>query len=235
VVQPLIDEIESAAHARALAEVATQVAHDIRAPIAALSMAESEFSAGSEETRLLVRNAIGRIQGIAQTLLDRNRSEEASPVPLEPLIRGVIDEKRMQFRGEPDLRIHWSLDPGVEGAQSEVQPGELARVISNLIVNSVEACTAAPKAVKVSLRAGPGDTVQIAVEDNGRGMPAEILARLGERGVTHGKAAGNGLGIAHAFSAVKAWGGEIRVQSELGKGTRVEISLPVANDKRGGR
>lgn len=57
-------------------------------------------------------------------------------------------------------------------------------------------------------------------------MPAELLARMGQKGATQGKAGGTGLGVHHAKATVEGWGGAFRMDSAPGKGTTVTIELP---------
>jgi signal transduction histidine kinase len=61
--------------------LASQVAHDIRSPLAALEMVNEELSALPEDLRLLVRNAVGRIKDISNNLLESNRSAHSKLQP----------------------------------------------------------------------------------------------------------------------------------------------------------
>ena len=81
----------------------------------------------------------------------------------------------------------------------------------------------------------PDGRAVLEVEDNGKGIPPEILAKLGQRGETHGKTGGTGLGVYHARSTVESWGGSFKIESEPGKGTVVRIELPRAADPVVGR
>jgi hypothetical protein len=65
--------------------------------------------------------------------------------------------------------------------------------------------------------------------DNGKGIPPEILARLGERGVTHGKEgtqSGSGIGVYHARETVENAGGKFSIQSQVGIGTMITLTMP---------
>jgi hypothetical protein len=55
-----------------------------------------------------------------------------------------------------------------------------------------------------------------------------LLSRLGQRGETHGKAGGSGLGLYHAKITAESWGGSLAITSDLGKGTTITIELPKA-------
>jgi two-component system NtrC family sensor kinase len=71
-----------------------------------------------------------------------------------------------------------------------------------------------------------GDEVLMRVGDTGNGIPPEVLCRVFEPFVTHGKSHGTGLGMAIAKSTVEGHGGKISVSSSNGRGTAVEIRLP---------
>jgi len=70
------------------------------------------------------------------------------------------------------------------------------------------------------------DEIAIRISDTGCGIPADILAKIFEPFVTHGKSHGTGLGMAIAKSIVDAHGGRISVASIVGNGTTVDIRLP---------
>ena len=78
-------------------------------------------------------------------------------------------------------------------------------------------------------------SVLIEVKDNGKGIPPEVLAKLGQKGETYGKAGGNGLGLYHARTTIEGWGGSFKIESVPGKGTAVLITLPRTADLAGGR
>ena len=108
----------------------------------------------------------------------------------------------------------------------EIQPVEFKRVISNLVNNAAEVLGNHGR-VEVTL-SKHDDTVLISVSDNGKGIPPELLKKLGQRGETHGKAGGSGLGLYHARTSVESWGGTFKIESEVGKGTAIKVFLPIA-------
>jgi signal transduction histidine kinase len=69
--------------------------------------------------------------------------------------------------------------------------------------------------------------VVIRISDTGSGIPADIMPKLFEPFVTHGKSHGTGLGMAIAKSVIDAHGGKIAVASVQGNGTTVDVRLPV--------
>src|SRR2546423_2808097 len=74
------------------------------------------------------------------------------------------------------------------------------------------------------------DQVVLRISDTGVGIPPEILPRLFEPFVTHGKTSGTGLGLAIAGSVVEAHGGKISISSVHGNGATIDIRLPKPNE-----
>jgi two-component system sporulation sensor kinase A len=112
------------------------------------------------------------------------------------------------------------------GLFAEIESAEFKRVVSNLINNAAEAMddkgTITLSVTESNVR------IQICCSDNGQGIPTEIIGKLTQRGESHGKAKGSGLGLYHAKSSVEKWGGALTLHSQVGKGTSVTISLPKA-------
>ena len=146
------------------------------------------------------------------------------------MVGELLSEKRIQFREKMGVSIEEDLTKAY-GYFASVNATELKRVLSNLINNSIEAFPEGAGRVTVGIR-GYKDVVQIIVSDNGKGIPALVLAKLGERGVSHGKessgTSGSGLGVYHAKSTVEAYGGKFEIQSREGHGTMIQIQLPRA-------
>jgi signal transduction histidine kinase len=225
-------ELASAEKEKALFELARQVAHDIRSPLAALVSVIGKAAQFPEDDRVLVRGAVNRINDIANSLLEKNRkrrtpAEDPAGVQLlSSLIDPLITEKRMQFRSKIGVAIHSQIDADSYGAFVKVQAAEFQRVLSNLVNNAVEAL-GEKGAVTVILVAEP-ERLRLEIRDTGKGIPPEILASLGRRDETYGKADGTGLGLYHARTAAEAWGGALELRSEVGRGTTAALSLPRA-------
>lgn len=236
-------KIEKLKRAEALDLISRQVAHDIRSPLSALTMATAHLSEVSEERRLLIRNAVSRINDIANSLLKQGaRSREhvgsaqdslaavdANLAMLAPAVDAIVSEKRIEYRDRMAVEIFADLREGY-GLFARLNATELSRAVSNLINNAVEAFDGAGQ-VRISLRP-VGNQVEISIADNGKGMSPEVLSRIGERGFTHGKAgagSGSGLGIFQAKSTIEKAGGVFEVSSELAVGTKVTMRLPRAD------
>lgn len=215
--------------------LATQVAHDIRSPLAALDGVLSDVSQMPDGKLSLIRMATGRIRDIANDLLETGRGTKTDAARttapaacrLADLIEPLIVEKRLQYRAKPEIEIEARLDAGSRELSASVDAVEFTRVLSNVVNNAVEALGDGPGKVLATLSSIDGELV-VAVEDDGKGIPPEILSRIGRRGETHGKDGGSGLGLHHAKTSVESWGGKFEIQSKVGEGTRVLLRLPAA-------
>ncbi|UPT74966.1 MAG: HAMP domain-containing histidine kinase [Elusimicrobiota bacterium] len=218
---------------RARAELAEQVAHDIRSPLTALEATAGDMASLPEKKRLQIRGALARIRDIANGLLDQRRasltepSKSDSPFQLSSLIDSIISEKRLALDARQNIDIKSSSDADSYGLFARVQPVELTRVLSNLINNAVEALGEHSGTVQVSVSGSDGK-ILLVIKDTGKGIPPEIMEKLGQRGASYGKTGGSGLGLHHARAQVDAWGGSLKIASEIGKGTTVTLELPSA-------
>jgi two-component system phosphate regulon sensor histidine kinase PhoR len=112
----------------------------------------------------------------------------------------------------------------------------LAQILINLVDNAVK-YTPAGGRVTVAAREAGGERVEVSVRDTGVGIPSSDLPRITERFYRVDKArsrelGGTGLGLAIVKHLVIAHGGELAIDSELGKGTTVRFTLPVAAGPR---
>ncbi len=122
------------------------------------------------------------------------------------------------------------LPPG-ESLRVAVDPAEFRRVVINLVLNAREAC---PTGGRIALSAFPcthanGDpAVRMTIEDDGVGMNSELLAAAFEPHCS-ASAHGSGLGLFVVQRLVEAWRGQVSIESAVGRGTRVTITVPRAS------
>ncbi len=217
-----------------LSKTALKVAHDIRSPLAALDMIIQSTMALPEDNRVLIRNAVWRIRDIANTLLKKNskipanqqmeEDEHFTKQLLSSVINMLITETRLQYRSKPGIEIENILNSESYGLFSMIKISDFKRILSNLINNSVESLVNTGK-ITIKLFSNEKN-VEILIQDNGKGIPAEILRQLGQPGVTYGKEDGHGLGVYYAKNTLESWGGKLIIESEIGKGTIVKVCLP---------
>lgn len=225
--------------AKKTSDIAKQVSHDIRSPLAALNMVIGDLDQVAEDKRILIRNSVNRINDIANTLLTKSKNTDNEPAQDEQmttelipsLIDSIVSEKRVQYRDKSGVTIETDLRNSY-GAFALVNAADLKRVISNLINNSVEAANIESIAITVSVRA-EDNKIKIIVKDNGKGIPSSILDKLGLVTISHGKEnaannSGSGLGIFHAKKSIENSQGEMIIESQEGLGTTISITFPKA-------
>jgi PAS domain S-box-containing protein len=118
--------------------------------------------------------------------------------------------------------------------QVEADDSQIEQVVGNIVLNAAQAMTQRGE-IKITARnhivAGDSGAttglswVEIAISDNGPGIPPEVLPKIFEPFFTT-KAKGTGLGLATAHSIMRGHGGQLRVESELDRGTTFHLSLP---------
>jgi two-component system, sporulation sensor kinase E len=101
---------------------------------------------------------------------------------------------------------------------------KLAIALLNLLVNAVEAVDEKTGKLKIEI-AAKNKLIDIAISDNGKGIPSQDLNKLFEPFFTS-KKGGTGLGLTATYNIITKHDGTIKVQSEIGKGTTFFITLP---------
>lgn len=222
--------------ASAIFSLSAQVAHDIRSPLAALSILETELELAPIETKNLFRSSLKRITKIADDLLAKRNilhsenyffdNKTISTITTECLkseINSIVSEKVYQHKNSKKIVItHESLNKS-ESNQVYCDQTEIGRVISNLLNNSIEAM---PNGGEIKIISEVKDSIfLLSVTDSGIGIPKHLIETLGSFGITRGKDQGNGLGLYHAKKTIERYGGTILIESTIGAGTTVTIHL----------
>ncbi len=227
----------------AVAELSSSLAHEIKNPLASIrssveQLARSSRSNADEKflANLIVRES-DRLSRLLSEFLDfsRVRVTECRPMDLHGVAEAAIRLVRQHPDCDGDVRIV------LEGGPTPMEGDEdlLHRVVSNLVLNAVQA---AGKGAAVTVRTGPAgphdlaggagieNPVALRVSDNGPGIPAELKGRLFEPFVT-GRVGGTGLGLAIVQRAVEAHRGLVLVDSKPGSGTTFTVYFPAARRK----
>ena len=221
--------------AEELVSVATLVAglaHEIGTPMGVIqghaNQLESAVSDEDAKWRLrTIQEQVGRISKIIQTLLNMARPGKAQHVlvPLESVI-----ETTLAFLTEKFSRRGIEIQSEVDAAPSVLgDPERLQQLFLNLFMNAVDAMPDGGQ-LRVSLKTSADGEIEIAVADDGQGIPKRDLSRIFEPFFTSKEAGtGNGLGLMVAKGIVKDHGGSMKVESEQGQGTEFQILLPPSN------
>jgi polar amino acid transport system substrate-binding protein len=169
-----------------------------------------------------------RIKRIVEDLKDFARREDAprhDPLDLGAVVRAAIrlvDPSIQKATRRFELSLAEDL-PRVRGNAQRIE-----QVVVNLVLNACQSLPDRERAVRVSTRvAAGGASVQLVVEDEGVGIPAEHLPRLTDPFFTTKRdSGGTGLGLSVSAGIVKEHGGTLEFQSRPGAGTTVILTLP---------
>ena len=147
--------------------------------------------------------------------IDLHEGLESTLVLINHLIKGRIEVRR-EYGKLPPVECH---------------PNQINQVFMNLLVNACQALPETGGGV-ITLRTAhdaEGRRVMVAISDNGSGIPRDVLGRIFDPGfTTKGAGVGTGLGLSICYQIVEAHGGEIVVESQVGRGTTFTIWLPEA-------
>lgn len=222
---------EKHAAEKALYNLATQVSHDIRSPLATLNAVLKSLPELSEEKRALLQNVACSIRDVANNLLAQYKTlkphttqNNVKPELIAILVSALISEKRIQFT-EKDFSLQEEIHANVRDCVVNLDALLFKRVLSNLINNAVEALEPQGE-VKIVLEKN-NHSVMLKIIDNGKGIPADLLPKIYEGGVSIGKEQGCGLGISNAIYCIKQWNGNYDIKSTVGEGTVFTIELPL--------
>ena len=226
----------------AVGQLTGGIAHDFNNMLAVvvggIDLARRRLNGPRREILAHLNNAMEgatRAAALTRRLLSFARSEPLLPERAEPvgLVQGMSDLLDRTL-GE---RVRMRVDLAPDTWPIYVDPHQLENAIVNLAVNARDAMdgagqlTISSSNVKVSANQvgdiRPGDYVRIAVTDSGCGMPPEVKERAFEPFFTTkpvGK--GTGLGLSQIFGFAHQSGGEVGIESEVGKGTTVSIYIP---------
>jgi signal transduction histidine kinase len=218
---------------RVLATVASQVAHDVRSPLAALETVLANTKGIEEEKRVMLRTATKRIKDIANNLLEaykldgptlRRRSTDRRPYHLGMLVESIVSEKRVRYGDSPKLQIDSEIAEDALDLFLDVDHTDMKRVLSNLIDNAVDAHRNRQGTIVVRMLHINGLAV-LHVKDTGSGMHPDKIKKILETRTALNKDEVPGIGLAFVQEKSLAWGAEFQIESSEERGTLVKFRI----------
>lgn len=208
--------------------MANSIIHDLKNPICIVRCCSDLIASETNDPRLreltsMLDGAVAGMLAMTQELFDYARGVTQLDKQLVSIWGLLEDLNQQALRLLPGKNIQFVKHIRYEG-NIEIDRARFGRVLCNVVKNAREAMKEG--GILTLTTDLVQDQVVIRISDTGVGIPPEILPKLFEPFVTHGKSSGTGLGLAIAKSLVEAHGGRISISSVHGSGTTVDIRLP---------
>jgi signal transduction histidine kinase len=224
-----ISEVMRSERLSLVGAMANSIIHDLKNPICIVRCCSDLIARDTNDARIrelaaMTDKATDGMLSMTQELLDYARGSTSLSCETISIWR-LLDELNQQaLRLLPGHNIQFAKNIRYDGNVFVDLP-RFIRVLANLIKNAREAMPHGG-ILTMSTDSVNGQVV-IRISDTGIGIPAELLPMVFEPFVTHGKSHGTGLGMAIAKSVITAHSGRISISSVEGKGTTVDIRLPL--------
>jgi len=229
------DELVSSERLAAKGEMAAEIGHELNNSLAAISARAQFFLMGvgamtpekAEENAQIIFEQASAMTVLTKGLMDFSHKEvRKQPTKLNEIVRKTVEFITPQNKYE---RVEFSLDLSVDVPEMNLDPGQIQQVLMNLFSNSADALKSGkspmPRIVIRSRLKPAVAQVEVVVEDNGPGLPAEAIHRLFEPSFTT-KPEGHGFGLSTCYRIIQNHGGKIAAQNVPGSGARFTITLP---------
>ena len=225
-------QLKASERLAAIGATAGMVGHDIRNPLQAIAgdlyLIDNDVASLPEgETKIDLQDSVRSIQDnllyIAKIVEDlQDYAKQQKPNLQRITLNKVVEEVMLIVPVPSNLNVVIDIEEGFPNFFADFSM--MKRALSNLVHNAIQAM---PDGGRLTIQACCKDThIFVTVEDTGVGIPEEVKPKLFQPMVTT-KSKGQGLGLAVVKRLVEAQGGTIFFESEVGKGTKFIVKLPI--------
>lgn len=224
-------QLEEAKRKEQLSAVATQVAHDLRSPVLALTALSKEVDKLSKEDLVRsIETSARRIDQISRDILEKCEVRPVSNFKgytfIYPVMQAIVAETKLVT---PAITVSLDLSEHDQYLGLNIPEADFGRIFANLLSNATSAVTRKGHGeVHVSVRSS-ATMLEIIVRDSGQGMTDEVLKTVLEKGGTFNTPNGHGLGLSYVKSSIGQYQGGLRIESAWMKGTTVFLSFPLSS------
>lgn len=172
-----------------------------------------------------IEKALKEMDGFTYEILSLTKDYQIQPQ--KALLQDLFDELKQDVLPKAEqwkIALDFKADPDLGPVDCE--PRSLYRTFLNIVKNAIEACDKDGSYIHIHAKSLNEERYEIRMEDNGKGMSEEVKARIFQAFFSTKGEKGTGLGLLIIDKTIKAHGGEIKVESELGKGTAFIFNLP---------
>jgi len=232
----LEQQIRNSEKLASVGKLAAGVAHEINNPLGGIlnclyNLRKGTLSqARQEEYIASMEDGLRRVQKIVRQLLDFSQQHDPqfSSIDINAVVERVLVLTNHAFV-ENHIRLEKQLRLGLPSLM--VDRHMIEQVLVNLILNAVQAIRGGG-VITIRTRV-VAETCAVDVEDTGCGIPPNVLPRIFDPFfTTKGTGEGTGLGLSVSLGIVERHGGQILVESEVGKGTVFTVRLPLTRDRQ---
>jgi signal transduction histidine kinase len=215
----------------ALGQMAEGVAHEVRNPmvtIGGFARRIRDKLPSEDPLREYAEHIIKEVERLETMVEEIVRFKTLMISPYEPVDLRVVADDVLRDKARALEEGGIAVERRYSGTMALIQgdPGNLKAALGNVVQNSLEALSPGG-ALTVEIRTEEGSWARVEIADTGRGIPKAEISSVFDPFYTS-KMSGAGMGLTMVHRIVTRHGGEVNLTSEVGKGTRVVIRLPVS-------